>query len=1285
MNPLARFFQPQPAAPQPASSDIQIHDLDLAFKDGELDHYYFHLTERDNGRVYTGHKVVKMVALDFIPREAREQLSILEKMRMLLRGLYNAEVDFVYLVAGIFEPYLGIVQCYGVQGYSEQSREEAVARAERAMASLRAGMTNFEQSRVKPLRFDEVEWIRNAFASMRFGLVGLGHPDPSKAARTLAQNAQRDQRGLDEFTLEQNEILYRAMAHLREEFVNCVLAYRVRPEEIYSLQVRTAREASRWASMEKGTKGINVGLGVPLILSGALGQSAATNYGESQSLGVSEAETHGTTRGQTLGVAHTVTHGEAHTEGQSSSVTFTDGVSGSHADSVTDTDGHTDSKSHADSKSHTDSESHADSWSHSEADGVSHTNGSSWSSSIGGNSSVNTGRNSSTTEGESSGSNVSVSASRSHSDGTSSGTNESRSASAGHSNPDGAQIGGGYIGSVRLGAVTATRGTNTESQSASRGSSLGESHTDTQGSGITVGGSQGRSRAATQGESSGESEGSSWGTSIGGMSSATTSHTTTDTVGGSDTRGQADMVGESDTVGEADSRSRGVGKTDATGWSRSVSRGFSTMSSDTVSRSEGDSVSVGESAAESDAKSRGISRAAGLTEARSLGEIGAHGVGAGLSPSASLSKSYQFEDHVATIVANLLRGQEQLLNEASIEGAFLTDNYFLCRNERGAQAVSALFAQAFQGTNAVTPAHTRLLAPDEFEYIALHAQAFTPSTRRERIPGLLESYRDATLLPPLRLAAFTAVGLVEAGRATTVQEKIPPYAFPPHMDGEVTVGNLVMFETGETTPALCKLARRRMAHLGVFADTGAGKSVVATWLENEIATKWKFRVVILDFGKGHRVLMNTIHPNQFDLYGLYDGAPRPIRWNPLQIGRRIPPDMQLSMTCEILAAAGRMGQRQYGFLWDTLRALYVESGVLTFDDEVQAPEVYSPVVKADPTSPAAQQRRALAKLTDAEKNLVNARRAARGQAALPAGDVFLRDLPRADLQALAVERSKAVDVTAWYDRLAQIQAMKKAGTPDHTALEGILHRIRPFRFGALSKMYGRGEGSVAIEDLAYPYGVAVIEGGTLPEAQKAMILGLAGFHIYQDSIFRREETMETRDQVEQHPMLLVLEEAHKIIGGAEAGGQPDQQGSSGVITTSLWPTLARDGRKYNINYMLVAQSPAAFPEEMITSCNALFVGTLKGDKDRKIVMAALAKSTMGFEDNPYMRHLSRLERAKFVVKFALSHDRAEVEPMLVETVMLPAREPSDSEVLAHFEIWGPLKARNGNGALANGK
>ena len=256
-------------------NDLVLLEDDLVYADHRLDHLYFHTREVEGGRELDVHKVVKLLVLDYLPREAREQMTLLQKMRKALKGLYEAEVDFLGLVCGIFDPHLGILQCYGVQGLGE-SREEALARAESGIGAVEAVMANFEQSRLRPLTVDMADWMRAALQEMRFALVGIGQPDPRDNPRGMVDVRQSGV--TDELQLQQNELLYRGMAKLGQEFINVLMAVRVDGDQIYRLQVRNARESSRWASMVEGTKGISLMISIPTIISGIVSDGAGTSY-----------------------------------------------------------------------------------------------------------------------------------------------------------------------------------------------------------------------------------------------------------------------------------------------------------------------------------------------------------------------------------------------------------------------------------------------------------------------------------------------------------------------------------------------------------------------------------------------------------------------------------------------------------------------------------------------------------------------------------------------------------------------------------------------------------------------------------------------------------------------------------------------------------------------------------------------------------------------------------------------------------------------------------------------
>ena len=71
---------------------------------------------------------------------------------------------------------------------------------------------------------------------------------------------------------------------------------------------------------------------------------------------------------------------------------------------------------------------------------------------------------------------------------------------------------------------------------------------------------------------------------------------------------------------------------------------------------------------------------------------------------------------------------------------------------------------------------------------------------------------------------------------------------------------------------------------------------------------------------------------------------------------------------------------------------------------------------------------------------------------------------------------------------------------------------------------------------------------------------------------------------------------------------------------------------------------------------------LKNPKDRDLAVAAIARSEKGFWYVQVANHIARLEVGRFVALLGLSRDKKDVEPMLLETIPLPAAVPGDEAV-----------------------
>ena len=124
----------------------------------------------------------------------------------------------------------------------------------------------------------------------------------------------------------------------------------------------------------------------------------------------------------------------------------------------------------------------------------------------------------------------------------------------------------------------------------------------------------------------------------------------------------------------------------------------------------------------------------------------------------------------------------------------------------------------------------------------------------------------------------------------------------------------------------------------------------------------------------------------------------------------------------------------------------------------------------------------------------------------------------------------------------------------------------------------------------------------------------------------------------------------------------------GATTAQQFQDMWRDGRKYRTWLHLMTQSPAELPPGIVDSCNNAFVAQLKSPKDRDLMMAHLALSEKGFVDEQYKRYISRMPVARSIVKLDYSMDGRNVQPALVEPLMVPAREPTDAEIHRLFLV-----------------
>lgn len=94
----------------------------------------------------------------------------------------------------------------------------------------------------------------------------------------------------------------------------------------------------------------------------------------------------------------------------------------------------------------------------------------------------------------------------------------------------------------------------------------------------------------------------------------------------------------------------------------------------------------------------------------------------------------------------------------------------------------------------------------------------------------------------------------------------------------------------------------------------------------------------------------------------------------------------------------------------------------------------------------------------------------------------------------------------------------------------------------------------------------------------------------------------------EHPLLLVLEEAHRFIPA-----RTDASGS-GSRSTAVFERIAKEGRKFGISLMLASQRPSELSETVVAQCGTVIAHRLTHESDQTLLRHATALSSRALLD-----------------------------------------------------------------------
>lgn len=177
--------------------------------------YSYYYLDTDAGPRY---RCVALRELRYLTRNDREQDDILGRQWAAVRGLYNANVNFLYAAGGIFHPrHVGVVQWYGAMGEAE-SEEAAAEEALTGLGAVLALLANYPQSRTAAADAERLQWYLDFITHAPRVLVGLGHPDPRMSREGVGQDGASGVAD-DDLAREQTEMFLRALVSRRKQFI----------------------------------------------------------------------------------------------------------------------------------------------------------------------------------------------------------------------------------------------------------------------------------------------------------------------------------------------------------------------------------------------------------------------------------------------------------------------------------------------------------------------------------------------------------------------------------------------------------------------------------------------------------------------------------------------------------------------------------------------------------------------------------------------------------------------------------------------------------------------------------------------------------------------------------------------------------------------------------------------------------------------------------------------------------------------------------------------------------
>lgn len=135
--------------------------------------------------------------------------------------------------------------------------------------------------------------------------------------------------------------------------------------------------------------------------------------------------------------------------------------------------------------------------------------------------------------------------------------------------------------------------------------------------------------------------------------------------------------------------------------------------------------------------------------------------------------------------------------------------------------------------------------------------------------------------------------------------------------------------------------------------------------------------------------------------------------------------------------------------------------------------------------------------------------------------------------------------------------------------------------------------------------ISIIDVSGVPSDITSVVVAVLSRLTFDYAIWSRGE--------QQHPILLVCEEAHRYIPAKDVG--------QGQAVRKILERIAKEGRKYGVSLGLITQRPSDLAEGVLSQCGTIIAMRLNNERDQTFVKAAMPEGARGFVDSiPALRN-----------------------------------------------------------------